>query len=114
LEHFSRGLLQPIWHDQFAIHRRHFGEVLESLHAIAPASMQLRVADRLGISQKVLALVIGLSESTISRMRKGLFTLARGNSKAFELAQLLVRLYNLLDCPVRGPKPSPSGEGQGR
>jgi transcriptional regulator with XRE-family HTH domain len=70
--------------------------------AVVLTKATIRVADRLGISQKVLALIIGLSESTISRMRKGLFTLERGNSKAFELAQLLVRLYNLLNLIVVG------------
>lgn len=62
----------------------------------------MRVSDRLGISQQVLASALGLSESTVSRMRKGSFALQRGSGKAFELAQLLIRLYDLLDLIVAG------------
>ena len=62
----------------------------------------IRVSDRLGISQKFLASIIGLSEPTVSRMRKGAFVLERRNGKAFELAQLLLQLWNLLDRLVVG------------
>jgi hypothetical protein len=73
-----------------------------SEEAVVLTKATIRVSDRLAISQKVLALVLGLSESTISRMRKGSFLLERGSNKAFELAQLLVRLHNLLDLIVAG------------
>lgn len=59
-------------------------------------------ADRLCISQKQLASIIGLSEPTVSRMRKETFVLERRNGKAFELAQLLVQLCDLLDRLVVG------------
>jgi transcriptional regulator with XRE-family HTH domain len=70
--------------------------------AVVLTKATIRVSDRLGISQKELASVVGLSESTISRMRKGSFALERSSNKAFELAQLLVRLYDLLDFIVVG------------
>jgi hypothetical protein len=60
----------------------------------------VRAADRLGVSQRVLANVLGLSESVISRMRNGEYVLERG--KPFELAVLFVRLYRSLDAIVSG------------
>ena len=61
----------------------------------------LRAADRLGIKSTVLAKIVGLSEATISRMRKGDYVLERGQ-KAFELAILFVRFYRSLDAIVGG------------
>jgi len=61
----------------------------------------LRAADRLDISAKTLASVIGVSEATVSRMKKGDFVLERG-SKPFELALLFVRLFRSLDAIVGG------------
>jgi DNA-binding XRE family transcriptional regulator len=61
----------------------------------------LRAAERLGIKSNVLAKIVGVSETTISRMRKGEYELERGE-KAFELAILFVRLYRSLDAIVGG------------
>ena len=61
----------------------------------------LRAADRLGIKSNVLAKIIGLSAPTISRMYKGSYLLP-SESKAFELAVLLVRFYRALDGIVGG------------
>jgi len=60
----------------------------------------IRAADRLGMSQRVLGNVLGLSESAISRMKNGEYVLERG--KPFELAALFVRLYRSLDATVSG------------
>jgi transcriptional regulator with XRE-family HTH domain len=60
----------------------------------------IRAADRLGMSQRTLANVLGLSESVISRMKSGDYVLDRG--KPFELAALFVRLYRSLDAIVSG------------
>jgi len=60
----------------------------------------IRAADRLGMSQRTLANVLGLSESAISRMKSGDYVLDRG--KPFELAALFVRLYRSLDAVVSG------------
>ena len=62
----------------------------------------IRAADRLDVSQKVLASVIGVSEAVVSRMRSGTFVLDRNAGKAFELAALFVRLYRSLDAIVGG------------
>jgi len=61
----------------------------------------LRAADRLGVRNNVLARIVGVSEPTVSRMRKGGYTLERGQ-KPFELAILFIRLYRSLDAIVGG------------
>ena len=61
----------------------------------------IRAADRLGLSQRALANVLGLSESAVSRMKSGGYVLEDG-SKPFELAALFVRLYRSLDAVVSG------------
>ena len=61
----------------------------------------LRAADRLGIRSSVLAKIVGVSEATVSRMRKGEYIFERGQ-KSFELAILFVRLYRSLDAIVGG------------
>lgn len=75
----------------------------------APAASQgavitkatLRAADMLGVTAKALSSVIGVSEATVSRMRKQEFALEAG-SKPFELAVLFVRLFRSLDAIVGG------------
>ena len=61
----------------------------------------LRAAGRLGVSNKVLGRIIGLSEATVSRMGSGSYTLSRGD-KAFELAVLFIRLFRSLDAIAGG------------
>lgn len=60
----------------------------------------IRAAERLGIPQRSLGNILGLSESVISRMKNGDYTLERG--KPFELAALFVRMYRSLDAIVSG------------
>jgi hypothetical protein len=61
----------------------------------------LRAAGLLGISNKALARIVGLSEASISRMGSGTFMLTPGE-KPFELAVLFVRFYRALDAIVHG------------
>jgi hypothetical protein len=61
----------------------------------------LAAASKLGLTNKALASVIGVSEATVSRMRGGDYTLQLGQ-KPFELAVMLVRLYRSLDAIVGG------------
>jgi antitoxin Xre/MbcA/ParS-like protein len=61
----------------------------------------IRAADRLGINNKTLAGVIGVSEATVSRMKSGKHALEAGG-KPFQLAVLLVRLYRTLDSLIGG------------
>ena len=61
----------------------------------------LRAAGLLGLSNKVLARVVGVSEASVSRMGAGTYTLAPGD-KPFELAVMFVRFYRALDALVHG------------
>ena len=61
----------------------------------------LRAAAHLGLSNKALAKIIGVSEATVSRMGTAGYTLTPGD-KPFELAMLFVRLYRALDAIVAG------------
>ena len=61
----------------------------------------LRAAGRLGLSNRSLSRIIGLSEASVSRMGGGTFVLASGD-KSFELALMFVRLFRSLDAIVGG------------
>lgn len=61
----------------------------------------LRAAERLRITSKALARIIGVSEPTLSRMRKGAYVLDQGQ-KSYELALLFVRLFRSLDAIADG------------
>jgi hypothetical protein len=61
----------------------------------------LRAADRLSVKARILAAVIGVSEATVSRMKRGEFGLEPG-TKPFELAVLFVRLFRSLDAITGG------------
>jgi hypothetical protein len=61
----------------------------------------LRAAERLGLSNRVLSRIIGVSEASVSRMGSGSFVLAP-RDKAFELALMFVRLFRSLDAIVGG------------
>ena len=61
----------------------------------------LRAAGRLGLTNRVLAAVLGLSEATVSRMGSGTYVLSPGD-KPFELAVLFLRLFRALDAIVGG------------
>ena len=61
----------------------------------------LRAAGQLGVSNKALAAIIGLSEASVSRMGSGGYTLAPGD-KAFDLSVLFLRLFRALDAMLAG------------
>jgi transcriptional regulator with XRE-family HTH domain len=61
----------------------------------------LRAADRLGLSGRQLAEIVGVSEATVSRWKRGESLLEPG-SKPFELAALLVRVFRSLDAITGG------------
>jgi hypothetical protein len=60
----------------------------------------VRAADRLGLTARALARAIGVSEATVSRMKRG--HLLEPGGKPFELAVMLVRLYRSLDAITGG------------
>ena len=57
----------------------------------------MRAAERLGVSNRSLARVLGLSEATVSRMGGGAYMLKTGD-KSFELALMFLRLFRSLDA----------------
>jgi len=57
----------------------------------------VRATAFLRLSNAAVARVLGLSESTISRMNSGSFAISP-DTKPFELAQLFVRLFRSLDA----------------
>jgi uncharacterized protein (DUF2384 family) len=65
------------------------------------ANALVRAADHLHVNNKVLARVVGLSEATVSRMKKGDYPLESGG-KPFQLGVLFLRLYRSLDAITGG------------
>ena len=60
-----------------------------------------RAADRLGLSGRQLAEMVGVSEATVSRWKRGESVLEPG-TKPFELSALLVRVFRSLDAITGG------------
>lgn len=65
----------------------------------------IRASEFLGLRRPELAMAIGLSPSTLSRMYSGDYLLDE-KSKNWELAALLVRLYRGLDAIMAGDERS--------
>ena len=61
----------------------------------------LRAAERLGISGRLLADIVGVSEATVSRWKRNEAALAAG-SKPFQMAALFVRTFRSLDAITGG------------
>jgi hypothetical protein len=61
----------------------------------------LRSAERLGVSNRLLGRIVGLSEASVSRMARGQFSLEPDN-KPYELSLLFIRLFRSLDSIVGG------------
>ena len=59
----------------------------------------LRAASHLGLSNRVLGKILGLSEATVSRLRSGARKIEHDH-KSFEVAALFVRFYRGLDAIV--------------
>jgi hypothetical protein len=61
----------------------------------------IRSAERLGVSNRLLGRIIGLSEASVSRMAHGRFNLEPAD-KSYELSLLFIRLFRSLDSIVGG------------
>jgi hypothetical protein len=61
----------------------------------------LNAADKLNVKASALAPILGVSEATVSRMKRGDYRLD-AETKAFELGVLFVRLFRSLDAIVGG------------
>ena len=75
--------------------------IVEDERAAVVTKAVLRAAEALGLTAKRLAQVIGASEPTVSRMRTGGYQLDP-NSKPYELAVLLIRVFRSLDAIAGG------------
>ena len=60
----------------------------------------VRAAALLGLTQRQLAEILGVSEPTASRLVAGTYVLTPARAKEWELALLFVRLYRSLDALV--------------
>jgi uncharacterized protein (DUF2384 family) len=67
------------------------------------AKAVLRVASKLRLPDRTIGHVIGVSDATVLRMHRGQYVLTK---KPFELAVLLVRLFETLDRIVGGDEQS--------
>ncbi len=67
--------------------------------ALVLAKAVTRAADRLGLSHALLARVLGLSPSTVTRLYRGAYRLER-ERKEWEFSLLLVRVFRSLDSIV--------------
>jgi hypothetical protein len=65
------------------------------------AKSVVRAAEKLEISNRVLARIIGVSDATVSRLKKGEYPL-ESSQKPFQLAVLFIRLYRSLDALTGG------------
>jgi predicted transcriptional regulator len=65
------------------------------------AKSVVRAAENLEISNRVLARIIGVSDATVSRLKKGEYPL-ESSQKPFQLAVLFIRLYRSLDALTGG------------
>lgn len=65
------------------------------------SSAVVNAADYLGFTAKNVADIIGLSEATISRMKKQDYVLVQ-NSKSYELALIFLRFFRSLDSVFGG------------
>lgn len=81
--------------------RRPESKVKATTEASVLTRAVLRAGTRLGLTNRAIGRIIGVSEATVSRMGTGDYILARGE-KSFELAVLLVRLFRSLDAIVGG------------
>lgn len=61
----------------------------------------VRAADRLGLNGRRLGAILGLSEASISRLKRQDLAL-QPTDKAFELALLFIRLFRSLDAVTGG------------
>jgi hypothetical protein len=71
------------------------------IESVALTKAALRAAEKLGLKNRILASIIGVSEPTVSRMSRGTYFL-QPSEKSFELSALFVRLYRSLDAIVGG------------
>lgn len=73
----------------------------DTAQAIVLSKATVRAADHFGISNTILGSVLGLSEASVSRLKRHQYLVPR-HSKSYELALLFVRLFRSLDSIMGG------------
>ncbi|MFI4904844.1 MAG: antitoxin Xre-like helix-turn-helix domain-containing protein, partial [Burkholderiales bacterium] len=73
---------------------RHASAVIDPAGVLSRAVV--RAARLLGLTQRDVAAVLGVSEATASRLFAGRYVLAEERAKEWELARLFVRFYRAL------------------
>jgi hypothetical protein len=80
---------------------RHHADPSPAADAALVTKATVRAAARLGLSNRSLARVLGLSEASVSRMGTGGYALKKGE-KPFEVALLFLRMFRSLDAIAGG------------
>ena len=78
----------------------HISPTVQSTPDIVVAKAMLRAAERLGVGNNILEKVIGVSDSTLRRIRKS--GKMPADQKKMELALLFIRLFRSLDAIAGG------------
>jgi len=77
-------------------------EAAATKRAVVLTKATIRVAEQLDLGQGALAKILGISAPTVSRMFKGKWLIAENDSKTWELAVMLVRVFRSLGAMVGG------------
>ncbi len=72
-----------------------------SAQAAVVTKAAVNAADRLGVNARLFAAVLGVSEASVSRMKRADYRLEPA-TKPFELALLFIRLFRSLDAIAGG------------
>jgi len=72
-----------------------------SAQAAVVTKAAVNAADRLGVNARLFATVLGVSEASVSRMKRADYRLEPA-TKPFELALLFIRLFRSLDAIAGG------------
>jgi DNA-binding XRE family transcriptional regulator len=86
-------------------HSRVGSEVSEATakkRSVVLTKATVRVAEQLDLGQAALGKILGISASTVSRMFKGQWTILEKDTKTWELAAMLVRVFRSLGAMVGG------------
>ena len=76
---------------------------LDAARVVSKATV--RAAAILGLNNAALARILGISQASASRLREGTYVIPH-DSKPYELALLLIRLFRSLDAMMGGEEPS--------
>ncbi|MBP2547604.1 hypothetical protein J2858_000497 [Neorhizobium galegae] len=87
--------LSPVHEPDAPAHRQSLAD------AAVVGKAAVRAAERLGLNGRRLGAILGLSEASISRLKRQELAL-QPTDKAFELALLFIRLFRSLDAVTGG------------